>query len=351
MKKTILPLIILAGITLSACNGSKSTDATPTISKEDAVAVVNGQYISKASLSTLEQEVAERSKGKAFPKEKFIEELIQRELLVQDAVQKKLDKSDDFIDRLSMIKSSLLSQAAIHNYIKSNPVTDAELESEYNKNMGKAGTEYKARHILVKTEDEAKLIIEELNKGADFIELAKTKSTGPSSPKGGDLGWFTSERMVQPFSQAVIAIEDTKFTTEPVKTQFGWHIILREESRTQTPPPLETVKEQIRPIVQRQKLQDFMVGLRKQAKVEILLPDTKAEEKASTDSSIAKKVSNAVSKTAEKTVDRVKNNTKDALDLAGESAKKAKDAVVSNANKVADKISQTTTSTLDAVKK
>jgi len=285
MNKKIIPLVLLASTTLlSACNEKKTTDNSTSIivTKEDAVASVNGTYISKASLASLESELAQRQQGQhgqpqSFPKEKLIEELVQRELLLQEAKQKKLDQTVEYTTQLETIKTSLLTQAAVQNFLKSSPITDADLEVEYNKSVGAAGTEYKARHILVKTEEDAKAIIAELSAGADFTELAKTKSTGPSGPQGGDLGWFAAGQMVAPFSEAVIALEDNKFTLAPVKTQFGYHVILREGSRAQTPPPFESVKERIRPMLQRQKLQGFMEGLRKQATVEILPAEPAAE--------------------------------------------------------------------------
>ncbi len=275
MKKALLP-VLLAGATLTTgCLEEKKTavataESQPTVKKEDAVAVVNGKYIGKKTLETLENEISMRSRGQQFPKDKLIEELIQRELLVQDAIQKQLDKSPEFIERMNTVKSSLLSQAALQNFLKSNPISEAQLKAEYDKKMGAAGTEYKARHILLKTEEEAKAVIEELNNGADFVELAKAKSTGPSGPQGGDLGWFAPDRMVPPFSEAVIALENGKVSAEPVKTQFGYHVILREDAREQTPPPFEAVKEQIKPVLQREVVQQLMENLRKQAKVEIL---------------------------------------------------------------------------------
>jgi peptidyl-prolyl cis-trans isomerase C len=281
MKKKIIPLI-LAGtvaLTLTACKEGQLADSTGStdtlaaaavISKEDAVASVNGKFISKKSLETLEKEISQRSRGQSFPKEKLVDELIQRELLIQDAVAKQLEKTPEFAEKISTIKKSLLSQAAIQKYLEANPVTDAELKAEYDKNMGKSGEEYKARHILVKTEDEAKKVIAQLKKGKDFAELAKKESTGPSGPKGGDLGWFAAGQMVPPFSEAVKALKDKAYTTEPVKTQFGYHVILREEARAQTPPPFDTVKEQIRPMMQRQKMQTYLDSLRANAQVEIL---------------------------------------------------------------------------------
>lgn len=276
MNKKLIPFL-LAGTTLIAgCDqlGQKSVSTTaPVVNKEDAIAVVNGQYISKATLTSLENEIAERSHGQTFPKEKLIEELIRRELLVQDALHKQLDKSPEFLEKMELARRSLLSQAALQDFLKSSPVTDEEIKAEYEKNVGGENSlEFKARHILVKTEEEAKKLIEELKNGADFAELAKKHSTGPSGPQGGDLGWFIANQMVPPFSEAVIALENGKYTTEPVETKFGWHVILREDSRPQTVPPLSAVKEQLLPFLQRQKIQDMMETLRSQAQVEILIP-------------------------------------------------------------------------------
>lgn len=281
MNKKIIPVILASATLLPGCFEQKAqTPAAPAVAKEDAVASVNGAYISKQTLAALENEIAQRSHGRTFPKKQLIEELVQREVLMQDALKKQLDKSPEFIERMETIKRSLLSQMALQNYMKSNPVTDEEIRAEYDSKMGNAGTEYKARHILVKSEEEAKQLIDELNKGADFAELAKSKSTGPSGPQGGDLGWFSAGQMVAPFSEAVIALENGKITSEPVKTQFGWHVILREDSRAQTPPPFDAVKEQIRPMLQNQKVQQMMADLRNQAQIEILIPleEEKTEE-------------------------------------------------------------------------
>lgn len=283
MKLKLIPLILASATLLSGCSGEKASEATaPAVSKEDAVASVNGVYISKKTLETLEKEIAERSHGQNFPKEQLLEELIQRELLIQQALQKGLDKSPEILERMATVKNSLLSQAALQDYLKANPVTDEEIKAEYDSKMANMGEEYKARHILVKTEEEAKKIIAELEKGGDFQALAKKHSIDPAGSEGGDLGWFTADRMVPPFSEAVVALENGKFSKEPVQTQFGWHVILREESRALTPPPLDAVKDQIRPMLQRQKAQTMIENLRNSAQVEILLaPEPKpAEEPA-----------------------------------------------------------------------
>ena len=266
----IIPLVLAGSALISGCK-QESISSTPTISKSDAIAEVNGKFISKSSFDMMKAQIAQR--GQPIPDEKLLDELVRMELLVQEAEQKKLSESPELVNQLDMMKRSLLSQAAVKNYMDSNPISDEELKSEYDKQIAaKGGSEYKARHILVKEEAEAKKLITELNAGAKFEALAKSKSTGPSAPRGGDLGWFSPDRMVPPFSEAVIALENGKYTTEPVQTQFGWHVILREESREKTPPSLEEVKEQLLPVLQRQKVQSHLESLRNQAKVEVLMP-------------------------------------------------------------------------------
>jgi len=284
MKQAFIPLLIVStALIATGCDqkaptaGSSTASApaaAPVVNKADAIAVVNGKYIAKATFDNLEKEIAERAQGQSFPKEKLLEELIQRELLVQDAEQKQLDKGADVISRLEEAKKAILTQAEIENFMKTNPVTDAEIKAEYDSKIGGNNTtEYKARHILVKTEAEAKKLIAELDKGADFAKLANKNSLdGKEAQNGGDLGWFVANQMVEPFSKAVIALEKGKYTKEPVQTQFGWHVILREDSRAQTPPPIEAVKEQLTPMLQRKKVQAMLETLRKQAKVDILMP-------------------------------------------------------------------------------
>ena len=287
MNKKLIPYLLIGGALLAGCDQKSPTDTTapataapattaseaPAVAKEDTVAIVNGSVISKAAFETLEKEIEVRAQGQKFPKKQLLEELIQREVLVQDARKKHLDQSSEVKSRIDMAERSLLSQADLQDYLKANPVTDADLKTAYDKEVvaKMSGTEYRARHILVKTEDEAKKLIAQLGKGGKFDELAKKHSLDPSKSQGGDLGWFTAGQMVEPFSKAVAALEKGKYTPAPVQTQFGWHVILREDSRPQTPPAFEAIKEQMRPLVQQQKVQTMLEGLRKQAKVEILM--------------------------------------------------------------------------------
>jgi peptidyl-prolyl cis-trans isomerase C len=299
MSKKLIPFLLATSAIMAGCNQQPAnTDATATpapavatpapaaeapVAKEDAVAIVNGVAISKATLKTLEDEIAMRTQGQSFPKKQLLEELIQRQLLMQDAQKKHLDQSVELKEKMNMAEQSLLSQADLQDFLKTNPITDADLKAIYDKEVvaKMSGTEYKARHILVKTEDEAKKLIAELGKGAKFEDLAKKHSLDPSKDQGGDLGWFSAGQMVEPFSKAVEALEKGKYTQAPVQTQFGWHVILREDSRAQTPPAFDAVKEQIRPMAQQQKVQAMLENLRKEAKVEILIPleEPKAEDK------------------------------------------------------------------------
>ncbi len=274
MNKQIIPLLLGSAL-LTGCN-PEPAKTEPPVAKEDAVAMVNGVAISKTTFKTLEDEITARARGQKFPKEQLLEELIQRELLLQDAQKKHLDQSAEFKERMKMAERSLLSQADLQDYLKTNPISDADVKAEYDKQVAKmSGTEYKARHILVKTEDEAKKLIAELGKGAKFEELAQKHSIDPSNMQGGDLGWFVEGQMVEPFSKAVVGLEKGKYTQTPVQTQFGWHVILREDSRPQVPPPFELIKDQLRPGIQQQKVQAMLEDLRKQAKVEILMPADK----------------------------------------------------------------------------
>ena len=278
MNKKLIPLLVAGSALLATgCDqqmAAGGSPAAPAVKKEDAIANVNGTFISKATLAELEKEIAEKAHGQTFPKQKLVEELVQRELLIQDAVKKQLDKSPEMQKQLEMARKSLLTQASLQDFVKKNPITDAEIKAEYDSKVGGANaTEYKARHILVKTEEEAKKLIAALDKGGDFAKLANKNSLdAKESQNGGDLGWFSPGQMVAPFSEAVAKLEKGKYSKEPVKTQFGYHIILREDSRAQTPPPLDTVKDQLTPYLQRQKVQKMLDDLRKQAKVEILIP-------------------------------------------------------------------------------
>lgn len=279
MNKKLVSLLLAGSSLLVACdqaNNNKTSTTPPSaeITKDKAAAVVNGQFISKQALENLQKEIARRNGGQNVPQKTLLDELIKQELLIQEANKNNIQNSPEILARLDVIKRSLVSQAALQNYLDTHPISDEELKAEYDKKVaGESAIEYKARHILVKTEEEAKKLIDQLNKGAKFEDLAKKNSTEPGAKdSGGDLGWFNAGQMVEPFSKAVAALEKGKYSTAPVQTQFGWHVILREDSRKPEPPPFDTVKEQLRPMLQREKIQAYMQSLKDQAKIETLLP-------------------------------------------------------------------------------
>ena len=156
-----------------------------------------------------------------------------------------------------------IAQAVARDFVESNPATDAEILAEYETQLEQSSDkQYKARHILVESQSEAQDLVDQLDEGADFQALAKEHSTGPSGPNGGDLGWFAPDQMVKPFADAVVALEDGAYSKAPVQTQFGWHVILREDTRENEPPTLESVRDAIKQRVEQEKFQDYMQGLR-----------------------------------------------------------------------------------------
>ncbi|MDH3861047.1 MAG: peptidylprolyl isomerase [Gammaproteobacteria bacterium] len=165
--------------------------------------------------------------------------------------------------QLELQSRAIMAQAVATDFLTRNQATDEEMQALYAEQIKLAPSlEFKARHILVEAQGEAIELITLLEGGADFAELAKERSTGPSGPSGGDLGWFTPDRMVAEFSDAVQTLDDGAFTKIPVQTQFGWHVILREDSREVAPPPYESVRDTLKQQVEQQKLQDYLAGLR-----------------------------------------------------------------------------------------
>lgn len=197
-------------------------------------------------------------------------ELVNRELLYQDAVKNKLNKSKEVIFQLEVRRKEVLVKAAIQKIMETKPITDSDVKKEYDINVAKAaGQEYKARHIIVKTEQVAKDIIEQLNKGGDFVKLATEKSSGPSAKKGGDLGWFPANQMVPAFAKAIKNMKKGTYSKAPVKTRFGYHIIKLENIRISSPPEFDQVKDRLKIYLQNKKLAEYIGSLKKSAKITV----------------------------------------------------------------------------------
>jgi len=191
-------------------------------------------------------------------------------VLAQAAQKRGLDKSPEIAAQMEMARQAVLVRALFEAEVKANPVTDADLQKQYETFKGSMGSsEYKVAHILVDKEDEAKQIIADLNKGGDFAKIAKDKSKDPGSKdNGGDLDWGPSARYVKPFADAVTSQPKGKISAAPVKTDFGYHVIRVDDVRPLKVPEFAEVKEQFRQRAQQQQIQKMVMDLRSKAKVE-----------------------------------------------------------------------------------
>ncbi|HVE50082.1 MAG TPA: peptidyl-prolyl cis-trans isomerase [Casimicrobiaceae bacterium] len=192
------------------------------------------------------------------------DELNTRELLVREAKKKAMDKNADVKTQMDLASQTILVRAYVNEWVKNNPIPDAELKKEYDTIKGQIGDkEYKVAHILVEKEDEAKQIVTELQKGGKFDEIAKSRSKDPGSKdKGGDLDWNAPANFVKPFGDAMTKTEKGKFTPVPVQTQFGWHVIRVDDVRDAKVPPFDEVKGQIGQRMQAQWLDRYLRDLR-----------------------------------------------------------------------------------------
>jgi peptidyl-prolyl cis-trans isomerase C len=235
------------------------------------VAIVNGKAVPKARVDALALQLS-RSGRPVTPEMQgqIREEVIAREVFMQEAEKLGLSSTDDFKVQMELARQAILIRELFADYQKKNPVTDADLKGEYDKFVAaNGGKEYKARHILVEKEDEAKAIIASLKKGGKFEDIAKKQSKDPGSgANGGDLDWANPGSYVPEFSDAMAKLNKGQLTDTPVKTQFGYHVIRVDDIRTAKLPPFEELKPQIAQQMQQQKLAAFQQGLRDKAKVE-----------------------------------------------------------------------------------
>jgi peptidyl-prolyl cis-trans isomerase C len=198
-----------------------------------------------------------------------LDELINMQLLASQGEKEGVDKDPDIAAQLAVVRLRVLADAESQKYLKDKEPTDAELHAEYDTAVAAMDkTEYHARHILLPTKEAAEAAIKKIKGGAKFEDVAKAESTDSSKTNGGDLGWFTLARMAKPFGDAVKGLKKGEMTATPVQTQFGWHVIKLEDTRETSPPPFEQVKQQVSTGVMQKKLQAYVDGLKKGAKIE-----------------------------------------------------------------------------------
>jgi peptidyl-prolyl cis-trans isomerase C len=233
-------------------------------------ATVNGVAIPAARIDSIVKSQAARGVPDSPQlRNEVREQLIVREIIAQEATKKGLAKNVDVQAQLELARQQELWNAYIADFIKSNPIPDAQLKAEYDKLRSTRGDkEYKTRHILLEKEDEAKAVIADLKKGRKFEELAKQSKDPGSKDRGGDLDWNAPAGYVKPFADAMVKLTKGKYTEVPVQTQFGWHVILLEDVRDTKFPTLEEAKPQIAQALQQQQFTKAVQDLRAKAKVE-----------------------------------------------------------------------------------
>ena len=261
MKKLLLPTVLAAALAGAL--------ALPAAAQN--VAIVNGKAVPKARVDALAQQVA-RSGRPVTPEMQgqLKDEVIAREVFMQEAQKLGLEATDEYKNQIELARQTILIRELFADFQKKNPVTDADIQAEYDKfAAANGGKEYRARHILVEKEDEAKAIIASLKKGGKFEDIAKKSSKDPGSgANGGDLDWANAGSYVKEFSDAMVQLAKGKMTETPVKSQFGYHIIRLDDVRQAQLPKLDEVKPQIAQQLQQQKLAKFQEDLRTKAKVE-----------------------------------------------------------------------------------
>jgi len=273
-------LVLIASLAaITGCDQMQSSNRTDTgNAAATAAPAIEGVVVATVNNSPITQDVldiyatqrkAQPGNEQANTEEAILNELIALELMRQESISKGLDSQPVVIATLNQTTRTTLAGIAIKDFMANNPVTDEAAQVVYDEQMGAAGKEYNARHILVADEDTAKEVIKLLDSGSDFSELAKEKSTGPSGASGGKLGWFGAGQMVKPFSDAAAELEKGAYTKTPVQTQFGWHVIILDDVRDSTPPPFDDVKDRIKMLLANQQLQAYIESMKGTATIDI----------------------------------------------------------------------------------
>ena len=235
------------------------------------IAIVNGKPVPKARADLLITQITKGGQPRSPEMEaKVKEEVVLREIFLQEAEKRGLNASAEYKTQLEFARQTILIRELFSDYAKKNPITDADIAAEYDKFKAQSGgTEFHARHILVEKEEDAKALVKQLNGGAKFEDLAtkNSKDTG-SAQNGGDLGWSAPDAYVPEFSAALAKLKAGEMTQEPVKSQFGFHIIKLEETRPAQFPAFDDVKGQIMQRMQQQKVAEFQEELRSKAKTD-----------------------------------------------------------------------------------
>jgi peptidyl-prolyl cis-trans isomerase C len=266
---TRVSTVAVITILLAACGKGPQAVVAPAATDKPAtppVAIVDGTPISRDAYDDYLKGLL---RGKpvsdvtADEKNQVLDQMINMQLIAAQAEKDGLEKDPDVATRVALLRTQILADAAAQKYVKSNEPSDQELHAAYDAATDK--TEYHASHILVPTKEKADQLIKKIKGGAKFEDIAKADSTDNSKANGGDLGWFTTARMVKPFGDAVKGLKKGEFTTDPVQTQYGWHIIKLEDTRD---APFDQMKAQLTNGIMQKKFQEYIESLKKTAKIE-----------------------------------------------------------------------------------
>jgi peptidyl-prolyl cis-trans isomerase C len=270
----IAPSLVAAATLLAACNKAPQTATPATTDAPGApvVATVNGVALTRPEFDIYEKNLLRNEKVQSLTAEQqnqVLDNLITMQVMAAQGVKDGLENDPDARANLALLHMRVMADAESQKFVKTTQPSDAELHAEYDTAVSQMDkNEYHARHILVATKDQAEQVIKKLKSGAKFEDIAKAQSTDTGSKNnGGDLGWFTTSRMVKPFADAVKNMKKGEISA-PVQTQYGWHVIQLEDTRDASPPPFDQVKQQLTDAILRKKLQAYVEDLKKQAKIE-----------------------------------------------------------------------------------
>jgi peptidyl-prolyl cis-trans isomerase C len=246
--------------------------AKPAARAGNAIATVNGVAVPRARQDLLLQQQGQQSGMPDNDQTRAMvrDELINREVLAQEAQKSAVAKSQEVQTQLDMARQDILVSAYLRDFVRRNPVTDAEVQQEYERARAQTGDkEYKARHILVETEEQAKSVIAELKKGGKFDELASRNSKDPgSASRGGDLDWNVPTTFDRQFSDAMVKLDKGKYTEAPVRTRYGFHVIQLDDVRPVKFPALQEVRPRIQQQLVQKRIETLVKSLRAKAQVE-----------------------------------------------------------------------------------
>lgn len=267
-RHSLFGTLLLAGLLLAGC-GAKSPDDSKVLARIDGEVITEKDYEDYLRARQMQQPPIPDPKKE---REVVLDEMINRVLLVQAAAAHKVDQELDVYLQLKRQRENVLARAMLRKYLIDNPISDEEVKKRFDELTAKADkNEYRARHILVRDETEARALIGQLRKGASFANLAKQKSVDVGSGRnGGELGgWFSQDQVVPEFYEAVRQLKQGETTRDPVKSEYGWHIIKLENTRPRTMPEFEQAKGNIRQIVQQERVEALLKSIKDKAKIKI----------------------------------------------------------------------------------